>query len=1369
MIAPPRSLPQAALLAALSVLLPGCLFTDRLLLAYIDSDSDGFFEEGFPGSRTWDPGTDCDDNDPAINQGQPELCSDGVDNDCDHQIDEDGFGEIRVYADVDKDSYGDPNAFRNACTPDADWIERADDCDDRNDRINPEVPETCDGIDNDCDGTIDDGAPETPWHRDDDGDGFGTAADVVLSCAPPAGHVPNATDCNDHDDAIFPGATDTPYDGVDADCARDDDYDVDGDSFLHPASGSAVPDCDDADASVFPTAPERWYDGLDQDCDPTTEWDQDGDGFPLDADCDDNNPLRRPGAPETWYDGIDQDCDPATEWDQDGDGLTPPGAPVGSANDCDDQASAVRAPTTWYDDRDDDGWGDRAAYTIDCYPPPHTSAQPGDCNDYEPTVNPGAPEVCSAWDDDCDGLRDEDTGPFWYPDADRDGHGDATYEGYRACSGPPQWLRDNTDCNDLIAAIRPGAEEICDDLDNDCDDEVDFRADVDLREDHWRDADHDGWGTGRRTAACDLPDDDLAPQSGDCDDARPDIRPGAAEVCDGVDNNCAEGTADEDRVLYWPDDDRDGWGDRTYTADLLCNGARSGDPAWVLLGGDCNDDNPLIQPLAPEVCDGVDNDCDETTDSREGLDLRVDHWPDADGDGWGAGSGQQPACDLPDDGLVRNQEDCDDTRDSVHPAAVEVCDGVDNNCTSGIDDEDRIPWWPDLDGDTWGDRNFAPELICRGVRDTDPFWASRGGDCDDDAQAVSPSATEICDGLDNDCDDTIDRDRNDADLREPHWSDADGDGYGAAYAGMQCNVANDAYATQDGDCDDADSTRFPNNPEVCDNRDNNCLVGVLDEAQLLYWRDEDRDGFGDIASERRACAAPGPLWIRRGGDCDDADPVINPRTEEVCDEIDNDCDGTVDLLAGQPLRETLWVDDDGDGHGAVGSLPEITCYGPGLARTNDDCDDTNAARYPGAAEVCDTVDNNCADGIRDEGQSPFWRDRDGDGWGDDATLTYSCSRPAGTWTGQGGDCDDSRYQDHPQARERCDYRDNDCEGSIDFDNLGRRLQKEHFEDLDGDGYGGASVGDRCETDTDMFVAEEGDCDDAVATIHPFALDESCDLIDQDCSGLPDNGLCVYGYPDLDGDRHGDEAAQQIYELRTTLCSAVPAGQPCTAEVGDDCEDGDASVHPGAEEICDGKENRCLAGADIDRFGNQDSNDDFNMVTGEKMSDVCNAYWLEAGGDIYLRGKETLDRNEIFSFCHSRGYKVWWADDETIPFTSGIFTRFASESSAFAQNYSFLESDDRGNRNDLPVPYHTAIVKPCPINGYSSDEYYYYDGRTGFGHAPSCTLISETLASILNLSGIGGFVIYINTNPYSTTFSYDVTPESHPICELDHEN
>ncbi len=178
---------------------------------------------------------------------------------------------------------------------DHDGYPASEDCDDQDGTAYPGAEEACDGVDNDCDGEVDEG-----W--DADGDGHLTAEGCEAG-----------DDCDDADPAAFPGADEVPYDGVDQDCDGADLTDVDGDGF--DGEGAGGNDCDDEDATVHPGAEEVAKDGVDQDCDGADLLDGDGDGWD-DAglggeDCDDDDPAVHPGALDWMNDGLDQDCDGA--------------------------------------------------------------------------------------------------------------------------------------------------------------------------------------------------------------------------------------------------------------------------------------------------------------------------------------------------------------------------------------------------------------------------------------------------------------------------------------------------------------------------------------------------------------------------------------------------------------------------------------------------------------------------------------------------------------------------------------------------------------------------------------------------------------------------------------------------------------------------------------------------------------------------------------------------------------------------------------------------------------------------------------------------------------------------------------------------
>lgn len=169
-------------------------------------------------------GTDCDDNDAQIGPHAIEVC-DGVDNNCDGQIDEDKLKTF--YQDNDGDGFGDSALSVEACEAPEGTAALGGDCDDADDSIKPDASEECDGIDNDCDGDIDEGGAQIAVYLDTDGDGFG-ADDTLLRTCPddiPAGYTREGNDCDDDDTGINPDADEICADDIDNNCNREIDED----------------------------------------------------------------------------------------------------------------------------------------------------------------------------------------------------------------------------------------------------------------------------------------------------------------------------------------------------------------------------------------------------------------------------------------------------------------------------------------------------------------------------------------------------------------------------------------------------------------------------------------------------------------------------------------------------------------------------------------------------------------------------------------------------------------------------------------------------------------------------------------------------------------------------------------------------------------------------------------------------------------------------------------------------------------------------------------------------------------------------------------------------------------------------------------
>jgi len=213
-----------------------------------------------------------------------------------------------------------------------------------------------------------------------------------------------------------------------------------------------------------------------------------------------------------------------------------------------DESDALDADT-WYPDGDGDGYGDSAGAVESCQQPVSYVDNDDDCNDADTAVNPGAVESCDGLDNDCNGTADGADAvdaATWYADTDGDGYGDGTTS-HVACSASSSEVADNTDCNDSVFAVNPGAQESCDGIDNDCDGTVDENDAVDAST-GYADADSDGYGDpATLTTSCTLPSSFIADGT-DCDDTDSAVNPAATELCgDGVDNDC-DGVSNPDVI-----------------------------------------------------------------------------------------------------------------------------------------------------------------------------------------------------------------------------------------------------------------------------------------------------------------------------------------------------------------------------------------------------------------------------------------------------------------------------------------------------------------------------------------------------------------------------------------------------------------------------------------------------------------------------------------------------------------------------------------------------------------------------------------------------------------------------------------------------
>jgi hypothetical protein len=229
---------------------------------------------------------------------------------------------------------------------------------------------------------------------------------------------------------------------------------------------------------------------------------------------------------------------------------------------------------------------------------------------------------------------------------------------------------------------------------------------------------------------------------------------------------------------------------------------------------------------------------------------------------------------------------------------------------------------------------------------------------------------------------------------------------------------------------------------------------------------------GDSGSGAAASDRDGDGVSAEDGDCDDTDPAVRPgAAEQPYDGVDQDCD---------PATDDADMDADG--------VPVA-----------DDCDDADAAVLPGAVEVCDGVDNDCDGGVDRDAVDGLdgWTDADVDGFGDASAPGRFCASQSG-WALGADDCADDDPSAYPGAPETCDGADDDCDGTADEEAVDAVTW---YADADGDGFGAAGSGVAACAAPPGTVADATDCDDAADAVYPGAAEVDPDL-DEDCDGAP---------------------------------------------------------------------------------------------------------------------------------------------------------------------------------------------------------------------------------------------------------------------------
>ncbi len=612
-----------------------------------------------------------------------------------------------------------------------------------------------------------------------------------------------------------------------------------------------------------------------------------------------------------------------------------------------------------------------------------------------------------------------------------------------------------------------------------------------------------------------------------CDAATP-----ATETCNGLDDNCdgaTDGPGSVGCVTYYKDSDGDGFG-----ATLL--GCLCSDPGTsATFGGDCNDGAPGVHPGAKEICDGIDNDCDGKTDPG---------FPDANGDGLA----DCVDSDMDGDGVI-NALDCSPTDAAVHPGAKEICDGIDNDCNGTTDDAGATGctlWYEDIDGDGFG--SSSSQCFCKA---TGSFTALTAGDCNDDNGAMFPGAEEFCNGKDDNCDGKTDA--QDPSMILTKCALQAGVCAGAMHVASQCVAgafqackADDytAYATAAGASYNADSET------ACDGTDNDC-DGKTDEDFSVKGADGVAVAGVGAACGTGACA--GGVTLCNPAQTATLCTTATATSAEVCDGVDNDCDGATDAadsdLAVVPCEKQAGV--------CSGAMhPADLCISGAWQICGNPVYGAHAANFEANTEVhCDGFDNDC-DSKTDEDFTLV---------GPDGSVSQGVGATCGAGACASGTtvcADNSKAIVCPSAAqaavEVCDGKDNDCDGLTDAADPDLAI-------VACDNQNGVCSGSQKPT----ALCQDGvwqACSTADYSAHAATYEAtkelSCDALDNDCDGQIDEDFSVTLLNGGTVQGAGKACGVGACMGGTTTCTAAKTGIECLGE-------GAASA-----EVCDNVDNDC---------------------------------------------------------------------------------------------------------------------------------------------------------------------------------------------------